>query len=330
MGFFDKITKIAEKAADAVVKTSDKINETYQKEGFDGILNKTADSLSNAGKKTQDYFNGIGEKNKQILDSIPEKDLEGTLAKATAVVINTTQTIVKDAAKVTVETVEAVSKNIEKIVTEENNTTDSSVQTPVNQPVKKTVSDVKELFLNEAQIAELDCMPIKLYLKHLGAVHNVDGQADKYSIDNFTFITNDQKWYDFNNQKGGTGSISFINHYIRVKNGLLDNVHPEIDKEIRNSAFDILSKILEMKEYRDDLGFWIKNENQKNSQPTEEPVAPKTKRVRKTSPALKTNKEEETPAVKKVVRKTTKKTVKPAVEEDASVKSETKTKKPRV
>lgn len=346
MGFFDKITKIAEKAADVVVKTSDKINETYQKEGFDGILNKTADSINHAGKKTQDYFNGIGEKNKQILDSIPENDLEGTLAKATAVVINTTQTIVKDAAKVTVDAVESVSKNLDKMVSEKETTTEA----PVQKPVKKSVSDVKELFLNEGQIAELDCMPIKVYVKHLGAENNIDGQEDKYRIEGFTFITNNQKWYDFNSQKGGVGSLSFINHYIRVKNDLLDNVHPEVTQEIRNSTFDILSKILELKEYRDDLSVWIKEENEKlkKAPPKEEVVAPKAKRVRKTTPVVAEVQEEVKPVVKKVAKKTakklvvepvevtpakktTKKVVKAAVEETFSTPtSETKTRKPKV
>lgn len=345
MGFFDKITKIAEKAADAVVKTSDKINETYQKEGFDGILNKTADSITTAGKKTQDYFNGISEKNKQILDSIPEKDLEGTLAKATAVVINTTQTIVKDAAKVTVNTVESVSKNLDKMVSE----TEATTEVPAQKPKNKSVSEVKELFLNEGQIAELDCMPIKVYLKHLGAENNIDGQADKYRIEGFTFITNNQKWYDFNSQKGGVGSLSFINHYIRVKNDLLDNVHPEVTKEIRNSTFDILTKILELKEYRDDLSVWIKEENEKlkQSQPKEESVAPKAKRVRKT-PVVADVHEEVKPAVKKVAKKstkklvveptevipakkTTKKAVKTAVVETFSTPTaENKTRKPKV
>lgn len=306
MGLFDKITKLAEKAADAVVKTSDQIAQTYQKDGFDGIVNKTADSLTKAGQKTQEYFNNIGDKNKQILDSIPEKDLEGTLAKATAVVINTTQTIVKDAAKVTMDTVEAVSKNIEKIVAEQNEEKVSDTPTET----KKKTPDVKDLFLNEAQIAELDCMPIELYVKHLGAQSNVDGQADKYKLDGFVFVSKNQKWYDFNNHKGGVGSISFVSHYIRVKNGLLDNVNAEVSKEIRNSAFDILSKVSELSEYQNDLNAWIKVENSKikASKPTvdetPEPVVEKPKRVRKT-PVAKVDETPEVPATK------TKKKIKP-------------------
>ena len=293
MGFLDKITKLAEKAADAVVKTSDQIAQTYQKDGFDGIVNKTADSLTKAGQKTQEYFTNIGDKNKQILDAIPEKDLEATLAKATAVVINTTQTIVKDAAKVTMDTVDAVSKNIEKIVAEQN--AEKVSETPSTQ--QKKTSDVKDLFLNEAQIAELDCMPIELYVKHLGAQSNVDGQSDKYELDNFVFVSKNQKWYDFNNQKGGVGSISFVSHYIRVKNGLLDNVNSEVSKEIRNSAFDILSKVSQLSEYQTDLNAWIKVENDKikSTKPVVEETTPaveKPKRVRKAPVA----KVEETPA----------------------------------
>lgn len=325
MGLFDKITKLAEKAADAVVKTSDKINETYQKEGFDGIINKTADSITNAGKKTQDYINTLGEKNKQIMDSMPDKDLEGTLAKATAVVINTTQTLVKDAAKVTVGTVESVSKNIEKIVSEDTSSKESTVQaTPATDTsTKKTKSDVKELFLNEGQIAELDCMPISLFVQHLGAESNVDGQRDKFKLDGFNFITKDQKWYDFNRQKGGVGALSFMNHYIRVNNGLLDNIHPEVQKEIRNSTFAILSEILEMPQYRESLSVWIKEQNTQPKTVTpqvenaaeellddsESPVVTKPKRTRKPV-AQKTEVENvETTPVKKPARKTTKKLI---------------------
>lgn len=316
MGLFDKITKIAEKAADAVVKTSDKINETYQKEGFDGIINKTADSITNAGKKTQDYINTLGEKNKQIMDSMPDKNLEGTLAKATAVVINTTQTLVKDAAKVTVGTVESVSKNLEKLVSEQSSV---EVKAPATDtPAKKTKSDVKELFLNEGQIAELDCMPISLFVKHLGAESNVDGQADKYKLDGLNFIAKDQKWYDFNNQKGGVGSLSFMNHYIRVTNGLIDNTHEEVTKEIRNSTFSILSEILEMKQYRDDLSVWIKEQNAQAKpvlatetvENTDEPVVTKPKRTRKpAAPKTEVENTVEATPVKKPARKTTKKLI---------------------
>lgn len=307
MGIFDKLTKLAEKAATAVVQTSDKINQTYQKEGFDGIVNKTADSFNKASQKTQNYFTTIGEKNKQIIDSIADKDLEGTLAKATAVVINTTQTIVKDAAKVTMDTVDSVSKNIEKLVAEQKIETIS----PEVKVVKIPVSDVKELFLNEGQIAELDCMPIKLYVKHLGAETNVDGEANKYKLDTFTFMNNEQKWYDFNNQKGGNGSLSFINHYIRVKNGLLDNENTDVSKEIRNSSFDILSKIFKLKEYKEDLSSWIKEENAKPQ--TEKENTVKTKRLKKPAVKLVITEEVETP--KAVIKKTVKKVMKkPAVE----------------
>lgn len=316
MGLFDKITKLAEKAADAVVKTSDKINETYQKEGFDGILNKTADSITNAGKKTQDYINTLGEKNKQIMDSMPDKDLEGTLAKATAVVINTTQTLVKDAAKVTVETVESVSKNLEKMVSED---TSVEVKTPVTEtPAKKAKSDIKELFLNEGQIAELDCMPISLFVEHLGAKNNVDGQSDKYHLDGFNFVAKDQKWYDFNNQKGGVGALSFMNHYIRVTNGLLDNIHDEVNKEIRNSTFAILSEILEMKKYRDDLSVWIKEQNaqvkpvqsKEKVEVSKEEVVAKPKRTRKpAAPKTEVQPTADTTSAKKPARKTTKKLI---------------------
>ena len=300
MGLFDKITKLAEKAADAVVKTSDQIAQTYQKDGFDGIVNKTADSLTKAGQKTQEYFTNIGDKNKQILDAIPEKDLEATLAKATAVVINTTQTIVKDAAKVTMDTVDAVSKNIDKIVAEQS---EENISETSSKSQKKT-SDVKDLFLNEAQIAELDCMPIELYVKHLGAQSNFDGQEDKYKLDDFVFVSKNQKWYDFSNNKGGVGSISFVSHYIRVKNGLLDNDNSEVSKEIRNSVFDILSKIAELSEYQNDLNSWIKTENDKikSTKPVVEetpvPVAEKPKRVRKTPVA----KVDETPSIARICK----------------------------
>ena len=50
MGFLDKITKLAEKAADAVVKTSDQLLKPIKRR-FDGIVNKTADSLTKAGQK---------------------------------------------------------------------------------------------------------------------------------------------------------------------------------------------------------------------------------------------------------------------------------------
>ena len=341
MGLFDKITKMAEKAVDAVVQTSDKINQTYQKEGFDGIVNRTADSFTKAGQKTQDYFNNIGEKNKQIMDSIPDKDLEATLAKATAVVINTTQTIVKDAAKVTKDTVDTVSKNIQDLVKEQE-------AAPEKKPVRKPISDAKELFLNEGQIAELDCMPIKLYVKHLGAESNVDGQANKYYLDGFHFVTDDQKWFDFNNQKGGVGSLSFVSHYIRVKNNLLDNENSEISQEIRNSTFDILNKIFELKEYQEDLSSWIKEETAKNKVNSVVEETSKPKRTRKPKevtqveqetqkPAKKVVKKTvkkpvvvETPLVEKpVAKKTTKKVVKAAVEETFAT-PETKTRKPKV
>lgn len=325
MGLFDKITKLAEKAADAVVKTSDKINETYQKEGFDGIINKTADSITSAGKKTQDYLNTLGEKNKQIMESMPEKDLEATLAKATAVVINTTQTLVKDAAKVTVGTVESVSKNLEKIVSEESVMKEPTVEvkTPTTDTgSEKSKSDIKEMFLNEGQIAELDCMPISVFVKYLGAESNVDGQADKYKLDGCNFVAKDQKWYDFNHQKGGVGALSFMNHYIRVSNGLFDNSNDEVVKEIRNSTFVILSEVLELKDYRDDLSVWIKEQNAQSknntsTQPKEDlldnsepPVVAKPKRTRKPV-AQKTEVEHvvETTPVKKPARKTTKKLV---------------------
>lgn len=319
MGLFDKITKLAEKAADAVVKTSDKINETYQKEGFDGIINKTADSITTAGKKTQDYINTLGEKNKQIMDSMPDKNLEGTLAKATAVVINTTQTLVKDAAKVTVETVDSVSKNLEKFVREDSSVEVKSPST--EKPTQKAKSDVRELFLNEGQIAELDCMPINLFVAHLGAQSHVDGHADKYKLDGLNFVVKDQKWYDFNNNKGGVGALSFMNHYIRVTNGLLDNTHDEVTKEIRNSTFSILNEILEMPQYRNDLSVWIKEQNATvkpvvNVQPeaqlveTAQPVVAKPKRTRKpAAPKAEVENTNEQTAIKKPARKTTKKLI---------------------
>lgn len=353
MGIFDKITKLAEKAAEAVVKTSDKINKTYQEDGFDGLVNKTANTFTKAGQKTQDYLNNLGEKNKQILDSIPDKDLEGTLAKATAVVINTTQTIVKDAATLTKNTVESVSKNIDQTLNEtsQKNVTEKS-ESPV-ESTKKTTSTKKQLFLNEGEIAELDCMPIILLVKELGAKTNIDGEKNKFSIDGANFVTNDQKWYDFNNNKGGSGAISFMNHYIRCQNDLVDNTSVEVNKEILHSSLDILSNIHKMKEYNETLSVWIKEENAKNknvqsvkSDDNVEPV--KTKRIRKPSvKATETNSvtEEIVKTPKKVVKKTvkeplvvatkeqvlpkaTKKVVKKAVEETFA--TPVKSRKPKV
>lgn len=342
MGFFDNIAKLAEKAASVVIKTSEKINEQYQKDGFDSILTKTADSLTNASEKTQNYLNNIGDKNKQILDSIPDKDLEGALAKATAVVINTTQTIVKDAAKVTMDTVDRVSKNIDKIVEQDSkgNTSTTTSKTTVKE--NSTVPKTKDLFLNEGQIAELDCMPIKLYVKHLGAESNIDGDKNKFRLENFTFITNEQKWYDFNHTLGGTGSLSFINHYIRVKNELLDNKNTEVSKEIRNSSFDILNKIFELKEYQNDLTTWIKEQNiqPQNIQSNSETVSEeKTKRVRKpAAKSIKSSLPEEskitpTKTVKKlIVEKPVKKIVNKNIleNEEKVVTSVKKTRKPKV
>ena len=137
MGFFDKITKIAERAADAVVKTSDKIAQTYQEQGFDGIVNKTTDSLNKATQGTQSYFKNISQENKKIMESIPEKDLEGTIAKMAAVVINTTETLAKDAAKATMETVDNVSKNIQNIIEEQKVSEQTDIST-VNTPKEET------------------------------------------------------------------------------------------------------------------------------------------------------------------------------------------------
>lgn len=313
MGFFDKVTKIAEKAADVMIKTSDKINETYQKEGFDGIINKTADSLTHVGKKTQTYFNDIGEQNKKILDSIPGNDLEGTLAKATAVVINTTQTLVKDVAKVTIDTVDSVSQNIDKIVENE-----ESVPAKTSTPSATTVTPsftYKEMFLNEGEIAELDCMPIQLCLKYMNDENN-------QSIIN-NYDTHEQQWYDKVSQKGGVGSISFVSHHIRVQNGLIDNVNPLLTKEINNSAVHILTKIIESKEYREDLSVWIKEENQK-LQDSNKKVSTQSKRTKKTF--TKEVKEIESTS-KKLVRKTTKKIVKPEAEQSSQPAPEMKKRK---
>ena len=285
MGFFDKITKIAERAADAVVKTSDKIAQTYQEQGFDGIVNKTTDSLNKATQGTQSYFKNISQENKKIMESIPEKDLEGTIAKMAAVVINTTETLAKDAAKATMETVDNVSKNIQNIIEEQKvseQTDISTVNTP-KEETKQTTIKARDLFLNQGEIAELDCMPIELFMKHLGAECNIDN--NKFKLDGYTISTSNQKWFDWNNQKGGIGAITLVSHYVRIKNNLLDNINKEISKEVYHSSLEVLSQIFKLQEYQKDLSSWIQKNQPKKHEPidsvSEEVPVTSVKKARK-------------------------------------------------
>lgn len=275
MGIFDKITKLAEKATESLINTSDRINQTYQKDGFDGILNKTSDSLQQVGKVTKNYINTIGEKNQEIMRSIPEKDWESKIAKAAAVVINTTETIVSDTAQLTKNTLESVSKNLstdDLVKNEKNFSTQSNVD-------KSNIGKVKELFLNDAQIAELDCMPIELYVKTLASkefdsLEKDNGLSNEYCIiDNFLVKIKGQDWTNIKNGKNGTGSISFMKEYFLSQSNLSEHESSDLQGEVTKGTLRTLTAISQSKQYQQDLTDWIiEQKSQTQEKVLKEPI----------------------------------------------------------
>jgi hypothetical protein len=270
MGLFDKITKLAEKTVNSMEKTANKIADKYNETGFDGLVKGTTDTLTDVGKKTQEYFKAIQETNEKISESIPGKAVEDKLAKAAAIVLNTTQTLVDDAVQVTLNGVDTVSKKIKKEFSESDVTMQSNDSVAESEITKKPVEKVivkKQKIYSDAQLAEFDCMPTSLVLKHLGAISIDDlSCGNKFKLNSDVIVTADDRWYSFTQLKGGKGSISLLEHNNRVENNLVNNVNQEISQKIHNESIDKLETISNKVEYQKDLSEWIQNEQVKNKE----------------------------------------------------------------
>lgn len=292
MSFLDKLNNLAENSISAIEKSAKNISSKFEEKGVTGILDDTTDSLIKAGNNTKNYFTSIVDDGKKITESIPEKDLESSLAKITAVVMHTSEKVGTDFVNVSSKFIQSISKNFEE-------STKPSVKS-------------KKLFLSDGQIAELDCMPIELVIKNFNSkslehehTYTINLSSDEDDSSVFLFVTKNQKWVDLNSGEKGIGSISFISHYLSLVSDIKNKEDLTIKEELTNSSHNLLSKISELDDYKVNLKKWIQIEKAKailntpDVVPTkEEPTVKKTRTVK---PKVKVS--EESTSIKKPVRK---------------------------
>ena len=274
MGLFDRVSKVVNDA-------TDKITKKYQKEGLDGILNATAEKLTQAANT----------------------------------IINTTQAVANEIA-------DSVSKNMKDNEVKQSN----------------KIEKYKDLFLNQGQIAELNCMPMDLVLKHLNAENNIDGDKNKYKLGNIVILLKDQHWLNVNEQNSMKmffpGTIPLVEYILKAQNNIVYTKEPEVLNNIYNGAMEILSKISETKEYKSDLSVWIKEATKKNKIEEKTPEV-KPKVVKKVVKPVeeKVVQSEKTPevkpkAVKKVVKPVEEKIIQPEKAPEVKPKAVKKVVKP--
>jgi hypothetical protein len=107
------------------------------------------------------------------------------------------------------------------------------------------------------KITVLNSVPLRKVLEEvMGGEHNIN--TNKWKIDLGDNIqVSDEKWYNWNHQKGGVGAISLVKHWLECQN---------IDKnKIREEIINILTPFNEKLMLKKELDETLKNNNTQSS-----------------------------------------------------------------
>ena len=239
--WLDKITKVADRAVNAVTEAANNTVKTYQEKGLDGIVDKTGELLVKTGEtvtkaaevaadKTQSYFKDIGQTNKELMNEVEENVGKGTIggkiAGGLAATANTTQTMAEDLVNLT-------KRTYQNLVDQDGNKIDvvgnlDGVNRDVAKPTKETV---------DQRFQRLNAMPLEEVLSIIKADKRENGKW--VDVTGTTFLIHKDSWFSPNNSIGGKNAVSLMNYHLsKVTN--LDYHNSAIYKELTHETLNIL------------------------------------------------------------------------------------------
>lgn len=239
--WLDKITKVADRAVNAVTEAANNTVKTYQEKGLDGIVDKTGEILVKTGEtvtkaaevaadKTQSYFKDIGQTNKELMNEVEENVGKGTIggkiAGGLAATANTTQTMAEDLVNLT-------KRTYQNLVDQDGNKIDvvgnlDGVNRDVAKPTKETV---------DQRFQRLNAMPLEEVLSIIKADKRENGKW--VDVTGTTFLIHKDSWFSPNNSIGGKNAVSLMNYHLsKVTN--LDYHNSAIYKELTHETLNIL------------------------------------------------------------------------------------------
>lgn len=239
--WLDKITKVADRAVNAVTEAANNTVKTYQEKGLDGIVDKTGEILVKTGEtvtkaaevaadKTQSYLKDIGQTNKELMNEVEENVGKGTIggkiAGGLAATANTTQTMAEDLVNLT-------KRTYQNLVEQDGNKIDvvgnlDGVNREVVKPANETV---------DQRFQRLNAMPLEEVLSIIKADKRENGKW--VDVTGTTFLIHKDSWFSPNNSIGGKNAVSLMNYHLsKVTN--LDYHNSAVYKELTHETLNIL------------------------------------------------------------------------------------------